>query len=130
MRSSKVQRISTTSRTAIWSPAMTTGIFLGGPMTQKRLAVQAFGKPTIERVGDLSRYAPWRNVPRPLIELWDNAEECYGFTNAVFAIFNRHAMSPAFRPKRMSWLLAVLARLAAPISAQVFVERGDPGESK
>jgi hypothetical protein len=95
-----------------------------------QLAVQAFGRPRIERVGDLGRYHPWRNVPRPLVELWDNAEEHYGFTSTVFGILNRSAMSPAFRRKPMGRLALLLARLAAPLAARVFVDPGPEPKPK
>jgi len=35
-----------------------------------QLAIQVFGKPTIDLVGDGSVYPNWRNVTRPLIEFW------------------------------------------------------------
>jgi uncharacterized protein (DUF362 family) len=67
-----------------------------------QLAVQAFGPPRVELVGDGSVYPGWRNVPKPLIEFWDHAEESASFTSTVFAILNRDYMSPAFPRRPMS----------------------------
>jgi hypothetical protein len=85
-----------------------------------QLAVQAFGRPQVDAVGDLEPYANWRNVPRPLVEFWDNAEECYGFTNDVFLVMNREFMSPRFRRRPLSRPLALLARIAGPLGGLVF----------
>lgn len=86
-----------------------------------QLAVQAFGKPRVELVGDAAPYAGWRNVPRPLIEFWDQAEESYHFTNTLFAILNRGYMSPAF-PRRpvtpwLRWAQRWLGRLGGVVYA-------------
>lgn len=85
-----------------------------------QLAIQVFGKPTIDLVGDGSVYPNWRNVTRPLIEFWDNAEECYGFTNTVFALLNHEYVSPAFPPRPRSRLFTWVARLVAPLGSVVY----------
>jgi uncharacterized protein (DUF362 family) len=92
------------------------------PMVSRymQLAVQAFGLPTVELVGDGSVYPDWRNVPRPLIEFWDNAEECYGFTNTVFSLLNHEYVSPAFPRRPVSRLYRWVERLVAPIGGLVY----------
>jgi hypothetical protein len=85
-----------------------------------QLAVQVFGRPRIDLVGDGSVYPSWRNVPRPLIEFWDNAEECYGFTNTVFSLLNHDYVSPAFPPRPVSRLYRLAERLFAPIGSLVY----------
>jgi uncharacterized protein (DUF362 family) len=92
------------------------------PMVSRymQLAIQAFGRPTVELVGDGSVYPSWRNVPRPVIEFWDNAEECYGFTNTVFSLLNHEYVSPAFPPRPVSRLYRLAERLFAPIGSLVY----------
>ncbi|HEY6002583.1 MAG TPA: DUF362 domain-containing protein [Anaeromyxobacter sp.] len=92
------------------------------PMVSRymQLAVQVFGRPQIELVGDATPYSPWRNVPRPVIELWDNAEECYGFTNTLFSVLNRDYVSSAFRRRPMTHVVSTAARLLSPLAGLVF----------
>lgn len=92
------------------------------PMVSRymQLAVQAFGRPALELVGDDAVYPAWRNVPRPVIEFWDNAEECYSFTNTVFSLLNHEYMSPAFPPRPASRLYRWIARLVAPLGGLVY----------
>ena len=95
------------------------------PMVSRymQLAVQAFGKPKVKVLGDGSRYANWRNVPKAVIDFWDAAEESYSFTNTVFSLLNHDFMSKKFRrkpkhgpssqagvPARAAWRLRVSAR--------------------
>jgi len=92
------------------------------PMVSRymQLAVQAFGRPEVELEGDASVYSPWVNVPRALIELWDNAEECLTFTNTVFSALNHDYMSPAFPPRPRTRWLTWLSRLASPLGGLIF----------
>lgn len=92
------------------------------PMVSRymQLAVQVFGRPRVDLVGDASTYPGWRNVPRPVIELWDNAEECYGFTNMVFSLLNHEYVSAAFRRRPVSRLYRLAARLFAPLGGLVY----------
>jgi len=92
------------------------------PMVSRymQLAVQAFGRPEVEADGDTSRYEPWENVPKHLVDLWDHAEECYGFTNTTFSILNRDYVSRDFRRKPMSRLVLLLTRLLRPLGGAVY----------
>lgn len=91
-----------------------------------QLAVQAFGKPEIEVEGDAAPYAPWVNVPKPLIDFWDQAEESHGFTDTVFLMMNREQMSPHFQKRPVARALALASRLVAPLGGLVYkrYERG------
>lgn len=85
-----------------------------------QLAVQAFGQPHVELVGDGSVYPGWRNVPKPLIEFWDHAEESTSFTSTVFAILNRDYMSPAFPRRPMPPWPRVAQRLLGRLGGMVY----------
>jgi hypothetical protein len=65
-------------------------------------------------------YPNWRNVTRPLIEFWDNAEECYGFTNTVFALLNHEYVSSAFPRRPQSRLFRFVERLVAPFGGVIY----------
>jgi uncharacterized protein (DUF362 family) len=92
------------------------------PMVSRymQLAVQAFGRPAVEVVGDASLYPDWCNVTRPLIELWDNAEESYSFTNTMFSLLNHEYVSPAFRRRPVSRWYRLAERLFAPLGGLVY----------
>jgi uncharacterized protein (DUF362 family) len=92
------------------------------PMVSRymQLAVQAFGRPRVELMGDGAPYVNWRNVPRPLIELWDNAEESYSFTNTMFSLLNHEYVSPAFRRRPVSRWYRLVERLLAPLGGLVY----------
>jgi len=92
------------------------------PMVSRymQLAVQVFGRPTVELVGDDSVYPDWCNVPRAVVELWDNAEECYSFTSTFFSLLNHEYVSAAFPRRPVSPLYRWLARLVAPIGGLVY----------
>lgn len=80
-----------------------------------QLAVQAFGRPEPTAEGDTSPYAPWVNVPKPVIDFWDSAEESYTFTNVMFAALNRDYVSSAFPPKRFTKWVAMAHALLGPL---------------
>jgi uncharacterized protein (DUF362 family) len=101
------------------------------PMVSRymQLAIQAFGRPRVELIGDGSVYPNWCNVPRPLIEFWDNAEEHYSFTNTVFSLLSHEYVSPAFPPRPTSRLYRLVERLFAPLGSLVYqtpVHAGSP----
>jgi uncharacterized protein (DUF362 family) len=102
-----------------WAGACKMGL---DPMISRymQLAVQAFGRPEVDLDGDPTPYAPWVNVPRPMIEFWDNAEECLGFTNTVFSVINHNYMSKAFPPRRRTWFMALVGRLLGPLGHFVY----------
>jgi uncharacterized protein (DUF362 family) len=99
------------------------------PMVSRymQLAVQAFGKPEIEIDGDASKYEPWCNVPKEIVDFWDTAEESYGFTNTVFSVLNHDFMSPAFRRKPMTRLVGALARVLGPLGGVIYKEHSPVG---
>jgi len=88
-----------------------------------QLAVQAFGRPHVDLQGDASPYPGWQNVPKPIIEFWDHAEESYGFTNTAFSLMNREFVSDAFPPKPMARFHRAVAHLLAPLGGIVFKEK-------
>jgi uncharacterized protein (DUF362 family) len=92
------------------------------PMVSRymQLAVQAFGQPCVDWVGDTSVYPGWRNVPKPLIEFWDHAEESYSFSNTLFALLNRDYMSQAFPRRPVSRLLRLAQRLFGRLGGIVY----------
>ena len=92
------------------------------PMVSRymQLAVQAFGRPHVRVVGDDAPYFPWENVPKPLIDFWDQAEESYGFTNTFFSILNRKYMSDVFRRRPMAAFWVFVSKLLAPLGGVVY----------
>ncbi len=83
------------------------------------LALQAFGRPEIHRVGDLSVYPGWRNVWRLLIWFLDLIEEGYAFSNWWFSVLTAMDEKFPFQPKHWATLatrkaLAPLKRLLYP----------------
>jgi len=62
-----------------------------------RLAVEELGLPRIERVGDMSVYLDWDNVPEHLDDFFNLGEEWHGFFN--FMGFISAGMDPSFPPK-------------------------------
>ncbi len=92
------------------------------PMVSRymQLAIQAFGRPQINLVGDGSAYAPWVNVSRDIIEFVDAMEEDYQFSNFVFSVMNQ--MDAFFLRKRQSDLVRLLRIFTAPLRALVFVQ--------
>jgi uncharacterized protein (DUF362 family) len=93
------------------------------PMVSRymQLAVQVFGRPVVDLVGDASPYPNWRNVPAPLINFWDNAEESYSFTSTMFSLLNHNYVSPAFPRRRVSRLFSVVERWLAPVGGWVYL---------
>lgn len=87
------------------------------PMVSRymQLAVQAFGKPEPVAHGDTSVYPDWENVPKPMIDFWDAAEESYSFTNTVFSIMNHDFVSPQFKRKPVYGFRMKLIKLLGPL---------------
>ncbi len=82
------------------------------------LAVEAFGKPEINWVGDQSQYEPWENVSEVLIQGLDIAEEAYAFSDWWFSGLT--AMDPYFPFKRRGWVVIMLRKILAPIKRLFF----------
>jgi len=95
------------------------------PMVSRymQLAVQAFGLPEVIVRGDDSPYAGWRNVPKGIIDFWDQAEESYGFTNTVFSMLNRHWVDDRFRPRPIARFWRVVSRVLAPLGGLVYKDK-------
>jgi hypothetical protein len=69
------------------------------PMISRYMAAwpcRRSGAPHVDLQGDASPYPGWQNVPKPIIEFWDHAEESYGFTNTAFSM-----MEPRIRERRV-----------------------------
>lgn len=62
-----------------------------------KLAVEAFGLPEIEWLGDKSVYKDWQNMYTLIDKILDIGEECYTF--AYWIGFISSSMDPAFPPK-------------------------------
>ncbi len=92
------------------------------PMVSRymQLAVQAFGKPEPITHGDTSPYPNWENVPKPMIDFWDAAEESYSFTNTVFSIMNHDFVSKEFKRKPVYGLRMKLIKLLGPLGGIAF----------
>lgn len=100
------------------------------PMVSRymQLAVQVFGTPRVEVIGNTAPYSPWCNVPKEIADFWDTAEEHYGFTNTMFHALNRNYMSPEFRRRPATRLLSLLLPLIAPLGGLVY--KDPPHEDK
>lgn len=76
------------------------------------LAVEAFGKPEINWVGDRSIYHPWENVNDMFIKSLDIIEEAYAFSDWWFSGLT--AMDKYFAFKKRAWPIYVLRLLLRP----------------
>ncbi len=76
------------------------------------LAVEAFGKPEIEWVGDKSVYEPWVNVSEVFIKSLDLIEEAYAFSNWWFSGLT--AMDKYFAFRKKAWPIFILRKILAP----------------
>jgi uncharacterized protein (DUF362 family) len=85
-----------------------------------QLAVQAFGTPSPQIDGDMTPYAPWKNVPDWILTEVDAMEELYGFTNVLFAIMDR--MDGVFPRRKHGPLWHVARALAEPVRRRIFDE--------
>lgn len=77
------------------------------------LAVEAFGKPEINWVGDTSTYEPWENVSEVIIQSLDTIEEAYVFSNWWFSVLT--GMDEYFALKKQSWGVSLLRNIMGPI---------------
>jgi uncharacterized protein (DUF362 family) len=84
-----------------------------------KLAVEAFGKPEINLVGDRSIYPNWRNVPDVFPPfLFEGLDKHYYFGNLFYSIFAY--MDPGFQYKDPSLAKRFLRLLADPIKDLFF----------
>jgi len=77
------------------------------------LAVEAFGRPEIDWVGDTSTYEPWENVSEEIIRSLDIIEEAYHFSDWWFSVLT--GMDKYFTFKRKGWLVLTLRKILAPL---------------
>ncbi len=109
-----------------WVAASKMGI---DPMISKymRLAVEKFGKPEIEFIGDESLYRPWLNVPVALsLFTHKGLDADYHFGNLIYSCC-AHMDEKHFRHKDNRPHIRLLRRLTKPIRYTFFVRTGrDP----
>lgn len=84
-------------------------------------AVEAFGMPEINWVGDKSEYKPWKNVEKVVIETFDLLEEPYVMTDWFFSILNE--VHPYFKPKARTKLVIFFRKLTRPLRDLIFVRK-------
>jgi len=77
------------------------------------LAVEAFGKPKVNWVGDKSVYEPWENVSELFIQSLDVIEEAYAFSNWWFSCLT--AMDKYFSFKIRALPILVVRKILSPI---------------
>lgn len=92
-----------------------------------RLAVEKFGKPEIEFIGDESLYRPWLNVPVALsLFTHKGLDVDYHFGNLIYSCC-AHMDEKHFRHKDNRPHIRLLRRLTKPIRYTFFVRTGrDP----
>jgi len=82
------------------------------------LAVEAFGKPQINWVGDKSMYAPWQNVSEIFIKSLDIIEEAYAFSDWWFSGLT--AMDKYFAFKKTALPILILRKILRPFKRILF----------
>jgi len=82
------------------------------------LALEAFGKPEINWMGDRSIYDPWQNVSEFFIQSLDIIEEAYAFSDWWFSGLT--AMDKYFAFKKKAWPILILRKLLRPFKRLFF----------
>jgi uncharacterized protein (DUF362 family) len=82
------------------------------------LAMQAFGKPEVHCLGDLSPYPHWKNVSRFFIYSLDLFEEAYDFSNWWFSVLT--AQDKYFTFMKKDWPTRLMRKLLAPIKRLLY----------
>ncbi|MCD6162931.1 MAG: DUF362 domain-containing protein [candidate division Zixibacteria bacterium] len=77
------------------------------------LAVEAFGKPEINWIGDKSVYEPWQNASEIFIQSLDIIEEAYAFSDWWFCGLT--AMDKYFAIKKKALPIYILRKILKPI---------------
>jgi uncharacterized protein (DUF362 family) len=90
-----------------------------------RHALEAFGKPRIDLVGEATPYRPWLNVP-VLLALFTNGglDASHFFGNAFYASFAQMD-DAAFPPRRQGPVVSLLRRLTNPLRRAFFLRTGE-----
>jgi hypothetical protein len=83
-------------------------------------AVDAFGKPEIELLGDRTLYPDWVNVPDIFSKLAFGLDREYYFGNFIYSVFT--TMDPFFEYKEESTLRRIIRVFNDPIRS-LFFER-------
>lgn len=98
-----------------WVGAKKMGLDADNPKVGRflSLAVEAFGQPEINWVGDQSTYRPWENVSEFYIKSLDLIEEAYAFSDWWFSGLT--AMDKYFAFKKKSLPIYILRKILAPI---------------
>ena len=82
------------------------------------LAIEAFGKPEINWVGDQSMYERWTNVSEVFIKSLDIVEEAYAFSDWWFSGLT--AMDPYFKFTRKGLSIYILRKILKPFKRLVY----------
>ena len=77
------------------------------------LAVEAFGKPDIQWIGDTSVYEPWQNVSEVFIKSLDIIEEATAFSDWWFSGIT--AMDKYFSFKKKALPIVILRKILKPV---------------
>ena len=90
-----------------------------------KLAVEAFGKPRIDFVGDACPYRPWLNVPVALTLFTNRGLDANHHFGNLFYAACAQMDEAAFPSRRQGWLVALLRRLTNPMRRAFFVRTGE-----
>jgi uncharacterized protein (DUF362 family) len=82
------------------------------------LAIEAFGKPEVNWIGDKSVYEPWENVSELFIQSLDIIEEAYAFSDWWFSGLT--AMDKYFAFKKKALPILILRKVLTPIKRLVY----------
>ncbi len=97
------------------------------PMVSRlmQLAVEAFGKPEIELVGDASPYRPWLNVPAFVtVMAHEGMDAEHRFGNPLYMVSSQMD-EKRFRPKNNSVPVRMLRSITDPLRRTFFVRSGE-----
>ena len=103
-----------------WVGAKKMGLDPDNPLVGRfyPLAVQAFGKPNVQLMGDDSIYPDWHNVSPFFIYALDLIEEAYSFSNWWFSVLT--AMDKQFPFGKKDWPTLAMRKLLAPVKRLLY----------
>jgi uncharacterized protein (DUF362 family) len=84
-------------------------------------AVNAFGKPAIELIGDAHPWRPWLNVPRALTTFTNRGLDASHFLGNLFYAGFAHMDEEAFPLRRPGPFVSLLRRTTTPLRRAFFV---------
>lgn len=82
------------------------------------LALEAFGEPEINWMGDKSVYKPWKNVSKFFIYALDLIEEAYGLSYWGFACLTAQDKYFAFKKKNL--LVRIIRKILTPLRRRLY----------